>query len=355
MVAAVQGPDHLPGLRVEAEDVAVVLVHPDHVERANEPLGVAGLLIGIGDLQLRWSRGPQLVRGLVVAAPGQGDDQQNCPHDPVHAQDHDGVQGVTSPGQHIGCPRGGTEWRTVRDLRQRLPRRGHRVRRRAAAAGARGAGAGRRVRRGADGVGLPRPAADAVAEPDPGREVRRRRAAAPAAADRAGPAQRVARPGPLGHVEPRRAHRPVRGAAVPADGPERLSVDARPAGGLRPQRGRADGDPVRHQPRRRARAVRPGRAPVPHRRRRTLRRLGAHAARCHPVPVRPGAEAADGSGAGRRHRLRLPRGPAGRAAPSSTTPSPTWPATTPGTSRSSCGTPRPATPWRSGPMPRTRG
>ena len=46
--------------------------------------------------------------------------------------------------------------------------------------------------------GRPRPAADAVAEPDPRRRLLLRRPRPPAPAHRAGAAQRLARPGPLG-------------------------------------------------------------------------------------------------------------------------------------------------------------
>ena len=64
----------------------------------------------------------------------------------------------------------------------------------------------------------------------------------------------------------RGAHRPVGGAALPADGAERLPVDPRPAGRLRPQ---ADGLTVTQSATNLAadrRAVRPGSAPVPQRR-----------------------------------------------------------------------------------------
>ncbi len=159
-------------------------------------------------------------------------------------------------------------------------------------------------------VRRPRPAAGAVAEPDPGRAVRRRRPAAAAAADRAGPAQRLARAGALGRVEPRGAHRPVGGAALPADGAERLPVDPGPPGRLRPERGRADRHAERDQPGGRPRAVRPGRAPVPHRRPRPVRRLGADPAGRDPLALRPGAEAPDRPRAGGRDRVRLPGGPA---------------------------------------------
>ena len=98
---------------------------------------------------------------------------------------------------------------------------------------------------------------------------------------------------------------------LPADGAERLPVDPGPAGRLRPERGRADRDAERDEPGGRPRAVRPGRAPVPHRRPRPLRRLGADPAGRDPLALRPGPEATHRPGAGGRDGVRLPGGPAG--------------------------------------------
>ena len=207
----------------------------------------------------------------------------------------------------------------------------------------------------AHGVRRPRAAAGAVAEPDPGRAVRRRRPAAAAAAERAGPAQRLARAGALGRVEPRGAHRPVGGPALPADGAERLPVDPGPARRLRPQRGRADRDAERDEPGGRPRAVRPGSASVPHRRPRPLRRLGADPAGRDPLAVRPGPQAPHRPGAGGRDRVRLPGGPA--AAPDRARPRLHRPgaATRPAGRPSSSATRRPATRSPCGWTRRTRG
>ena len=65
--------------------------------------------------------------------------------------------------------------------------------------------------------------------------------------------QRLARSGAVGGLVAGGAHRALGLADLPADGAERLPLDARPAGRLRPLRRRADRDPVGHQPHRRAR------------------------------------------------------------------------------------------------------
>ena len=119
-------------------------------------------------------------------------------------------------------------------------------------------------------------------------------------------------------------------AGLPADGADRLPVDARPARALRPVRRRADRHPDRHQPvgagRRRTRA---GRIPYLQRRRRPGRPLGADAARRDPAARR--RPAAPGRATSRSRARRTTSGWRGRARPPcSTTRSATSTATTTG-------------------------
>ena len=150
----------------------------------------------------------------------------------------------------------GTVGRPVRVRGGWLSRRRHRGRRDAPGPGARRAAADPRVRRGRDVVRRPGTAADAVAQPHPGRRVHLRRTRPPARADRARPAQRLARAGAVGGVVAGGARVVVGVAQLPPDGAERLPVDRRPARALRPLRGRADGHPDRDQPQRPPGAVR---------------------------------------------------------------------------------------------------
>ena len=187
------------------------------------------------------------------------------------------------PAVWQGVAHGGSERRSVRDQRRRLPCRRHRERGRPAHPGVRRASARPRVRRRRAvhvGAGA---AARAVAEPDPRREVLLRRPRPPARAERALPRQRQPRAGALGRV--------VRGGAdgalgvvdVPADEPDRLSLDRRPARAARPVRRGPDRHGHRDEPERLVGAVRAGRPPVPQGRTGSGRRLGADA-----CPRRPG-------------------------------------------------------------------
>ena len=133
----------------------------------------------------------------------------------------------------------------------------------------------------ATAVGRPRPAADAVAEPDRRRRVLLRGPRPPARADRAGPRQRVARAGPLGGVELEEHTAALGLPGVPADGADRLPVDARPARALRPVRRRADRDPDRHEPVGVRGAVRAGRPSLPARGSGPVDRWSC---RCRPRP-----------------------------------------------------------------------
>ena len=75
----------------------------------------------------------------------------------------------------------------------------------------------------------PRPAADAVAQPDPRRRLLLRRARPAARAHRAGAAQRLARAGALGGLDARGAHGNSVSLTYRLMAQTRLPVDARPA------------------------------------------------------------------------------------------------------------------------------
>ena len=132
------------------------------------------------------------------------------------------------------------------------------------------------------------------------------------------PGQRLARPGALGGLVAGGAVVGLGVADLPADGPERLPLDPRPARALRRLGRRPDRDADRDQPVRRARAVRQRRAPLPARRATAPvdgweLTLPASTRLLDRRPADPRRR-----GAGRGHGVRLPRlppGPRHRARP----------------------------------------
>ena len=151
----------------------------------------------------------------------------------------------------------------------------------------------------------PRPAADAVAQPDRGRPVRPRRRDPAAGAERAGAAQRHPRPRALGDVVPARARRGPPHRRVPAAPAAGLELDAGPAGDLPAGRRGPHRPAARAQRRHRRRAVRLRGPPLRHRGRGQGRRARAHRPRWFLAAGRPRAAAAGGDAAGGRWTARL--------------------------------------------------
>ncbi|CAA9335363.1 MAG: putative aldose-1-epimerase, partial [uncultured Frankineae bacterium] len=169
-----------------------------------------------------------------------------------------------------------------------------------------------RLRRARDGDGGPRPAPGPLAQPAARRALHLGRHGARGPARRAGSGQRPARADPLPGLAPGRAlGRGGDSDAAPAP-VAALPVLPRPDGALRPDRRRPGGRAHRDQRGRRRGAVRPGHPPLRHRRRTRGRRPADHPGRSLAADRR--GPDPDGDRAGRRHGLRLPRGPAHRSA-----------------------------------------